>query len=80
MRIPDRPEIVSDFRAIRKETTAAGNIRFTAERGPGGHSDRFWAKALARHAAGHEGTATAPKAFPRQSSRQLARRNREVEA
>lgn len=51
MRIPDRAEIVSDFRAIRKETTSAGNIRFTAERGPGGHSDRFWAKALARHAA-----------------------------
>lgn len=80
MRIPDRPEVVSDFRAIRKETTAAGNIRFTAERGPGGHSDRFWAKALARHAAAQAAPATAPHAWSRQTARQLARRERSVEA
>ena len=36
----------------KKETTAAGNLRFTADRGRSGHSDRFWALALARHAAG----------------------------
>jgi phage FluMu gp28-like protein len=51
IRIPDQPEVVADFRAIRKETTSAGNIRFTAERNSTGHADRFWAKALARHAA-----------------------------
>jgi propionyl-CoA synthetase len=39
------------FRAIKKETTAAGNIRFTADRGKNGHADRFWAKALSQHAA-----------------------------
>jgi phage FluMu gp28-like protein len=50
LRIPDDPAVVSDFRAIRKETTAAGNIRFTAERTEGGHADRFWAAALALHA------------------------------
>jgi len=50
-RLPDDPFIVSDFRSIRKETTAAGNIRFTAEANETGHADRFWAKALARHAA-----------------------------
>lgn len=50
-RIPDDPKIVSAFRAIRKETTAAGNIRFTAERTEGGHADEFWAWALALHAA-----------------------------
>ena len=50
IRIPDMPEIVSDFRAIRKETTSAGNIRFTAERSEAGHSDRFWGAALALHA------------------------------
>lgn len=50
-RLPDDPFVVSDFRAIRKETTAAGNIRFTAEANETGHADRFWAKALARHAA-----------------------------
>lgn len=51
LRIPDDPDIFADFRAIRKTTTAAGNIRFEGERGANGHSDRFWAAALARHAA-----------------------------
>lgn len=50
-RIPDDRLITADFRAIRKETTAAGNIRFVAERSEAGHSDRFWAWALALHAA-----------------------------
>jgi phage FluMu gp28-like protein len=58
-RLPDDDKIVSDFRAIKKETTAAGNIRFTADRGKNGHADRFWAKALAHHAGktatGHTG-------------------------
>lgn len=52
LRLPARPEIRSDLRAIRKETTAAGNLRFTADRGRNGHADRFWALALALHAAG----------------------------
>lgn len=82
MRIPARPEVVADFRAIRKETTAAGNIRFTAERNATGHADRFWAKALARHAAkagppGTFGRITRPNRF----SRGIAlRRNREAVA
>lgn len=50
-RIPDQPDVISHFRAIRKETTAAGNVRFAAEANEGGHADIFWAKALARHAA-----------------------------
>ncbi len=41
----------SDIRAIRKETTAAGNVRFAADRGKNGHADRFWGLALATHAA-----------------------------
>lgn len=52
LRIPFRPEIRADLRAVTKETTAAGNIRFTAERSENGHADRFWALALAIHAAG----------------------------
>jgi len=51
VRIPNRDKIRSDLRAIKKETTASGNIRFTADRGANGHSDRFWALALALHAA-----------------------------
>ena len=50
VRIPNSNKIRSDLRAIRKETTAAGNIRFVAERGTNGHADRFWALALALHA------------------------------
>ncbi len=50
-RIPNEPNLRADLRAIKKETTAAGNIRFTADRGKNGHADRFWALALAIHAA-----------------------------
>ncbi len=57
VRIPSAPQIRADLRAIRKETTAAGNIRFTADRGKNGHSDRFWALALALHAAKSPGLA-----------------------
>jgi phage FluMu gp28-like protein len=40
----------SDLRGIKKETTASGNIRFVGE-AEDSHCDRFWAKALALHAA-----------------------------
>lgn len=50
VRIPNDQLIRSDLRAIKKETTASGNIRFTADRGKNGHADRFWALALALHA------------------------------
>ena len=52
IRIPSDAKLRSDLRAIKKETTAAGNIRFSADRGENGHSDRFWAGALAVHARG----------------------------
>lgn len=54
LRIPRSDAIRADLRSIRKTTTAAGNIRFEADRGPGGHADRFWALALALHAASGE--------------------------
>lgn len=54
IRIPFDQKLRSDLRAIRKETTAAGNIRFAADRSEDGHSDRFWALALALHAAGND--------------------------
>jgi len=50
LRIPADRHIRSDLRGIKKETTAAGHVRFTADRGKNGHSDRFWALALALHA------------------------------
>jgi phage FluMu gp28-like protein len=50
IRIPESKELRADLRAIKKDTTASGNIRFTADRGTNGHADRFWAGALAVHA------------------------------
>ena len=56
LRIPYDRVIRADLRSVTKQTTAAGNIRFTAERTPDGHADRFWALALAVHAAGSKNT------------------------
>jgi phage FluMu gp28-like protein len=50
VRVPNDKLVRADLRAIKKETTASGNIRFTADRGKNGHADRFWALALAMHA------------------------------
>ena len=61
-RIPDDPKILASHRAVRKETTAAGNIRFVAESTDAGHADDFWAHALALHAGK---TAEIPGAFSR---------------
>jgi phage FluMu gp28-like protein len=60
LRIPDDPTIRADLRKVQKVTTAAGNIRFVAESAPDGHADRFWALALAIHAASNP---TAPFEF-----------------
>jgi phage FluMu gp28-like protein len=51
VRIPQAREIRDDLHKIRKTTTAAGNIRFEADRDDAGHADRFWALALGLHAA-----------------------------
>lgn len=60
LRIPFSGAIRADLRSITKQTTASGNIRFTAERTPDGHADHFWALALALHAASRP---TAPIEF-----------------
>lgn len=51
LRIPHDPKIRSDLRQVTKQVTAAGNIRFAAERTVDGHADHFWALGLAIHAA-----------------------------
>ncbi|MGB9602533.1 MAG: terminase large subunit domain-containing protein [Limisphaerales bacterium] len=51
IRIPNDPKVISDIRAIKKIVTMSGNLRFDSERGTQGHADRFWALALAVHAA-----------------------------
>jgi phage FluMu gp28-like protein len=51
LRIPADKHLRADLRAIKKTATAAGHLRFAADHGPDGHADRFWALALALHAA-----------------------------
>lgn len=53
IRIPYDQKVHADFRMIRKEITAAGNTRFVGEKTSttDSHADRFWAAALALHAA-----------------------------
>lgn len=49
--LPDSREIRRAFSAVKKFVTVSGNVRFDAERTEAGHSDEFWAKALADLAA-----------------------------
>jgi phage FluMu gp28-like protein len=70
IRIPYDDKIRADLRAIKKTTTGAGNLRFDSDRSEDGHSDRFWALALAIHAAGAGGPMAAwggsdPERMPR---------------
>jgi phage FluMu gp28-like protein len=51
LRVPGDKFVRSDLHSLRKEVTASGNVRFTGERTQNGHADRFWALALALHAA-----------------------------
>ncbi len=56
--LPERHDIREDFHSIQKFMTAAGNVRYDSaktDNGVIGHADRFWAAALAVHAA--KGTA-----------------------
>jgi phage FluMu gp28-like protein len=50
VKIPSNDGIRADLRAVKREYTFAGNVRFSAERSERGHADRFWALALALHA------------------------------
>jgi phage FluMu gp28-like protein len=51
IRYPRDERLRADLRGVKKEVTAAGNVRFEGETGDS-HCDRFWAKALAVHASG----------------------------
>lgn len=68
LRIPYDPQVRADLRAVTKLTTSAGNIRFTAERTKDGHSDRFWALALAVHAGANPSGPVNVASRPRRNS------------
>ncbi len=52
IRIPACREIRDDWHAMRRLIGSGGVVRFEADRGVMGHSDRFWAAGLAVRAAG----------------------------
>ena len=54
VRTPAEDAVREDLHSVRKYVTAAGNIRFDVEESDAtdSHADRFWALALAYHAAG----------------------------
>ena len=54
IRIPVDEQIRNDLHSVRKTVTSAGNVRLDAPREDGSHADRFWAAALACHAAAEE--------------------------
>jgi phage FluMu gp28-like protein len=49
--LPQSQALREDLHSIKKSTTSAGNIRFEVQGATDGHADRFWAGALAEHAA-----------------------------
>jgi phage FluMu gp28-like protein len=50
--VPAEHQVREDLHSVRRVTTAAGNVRFdVAASEAKGHADRFWAAALANHAA-----------------------------
>jgi phage FluMu gp28-like protein len=51
VRIPADAAVREDLHKVRRMVTAAHNVRLAAPRDPDGHADRFWALALACHAA-----------------------------
>lgn len=55
--IPADPDLRADLHSVKRVVTIAGNTRFDVERSEtDGHADRFWALALAVHAAKDTGT------------------------
>ncbi|MBB4122926.1 terminase large subunit domain-containing protein [Martelella radicis] len=71
LRIPYDKHVRSDLRSVTKQVSAAGNIRFTAERTPDGHADRFWGLALAIEAASGERAEYGYRSASRPSARPL---------
>jgi phage FluMu gp28-like protein len=51
IRIPVDEAIRNDWHSVRRSVTVVGAARYAADRGPGGHADRFWAACLAVRAA-----------------------------
>ena len=69
VRVPVDQVIREDLHSVRRIVTSANNIRFDAERDQQSHADRFWALALALHAATNaRGPIEAKRVSPGRSS------------
>lgn len=53
VRIPADDRVRNDWHSVQRTVTGSGHFRLTAPRREGSHADRFWAAALALHAAGN---------------------------
>jgi phage FluMu gp28-like protein len=51
IRIPPDDRIRNDWHSLQRSMSESGNFRLSAPRVEGSHADRFWAAALALHAA-----------------------------
>jgi len=51
IRIPSDERIRNDWHSVERTVSESGHFRLAASRGKYGHADRFWAAALAIHAA-----------------------------
>ena len=60
VRVPADVEVREDLHKVRRTVTAAHHVRLAAPRDADGHADRFWALALACHAAEQSPTVTMP--------------------
>jgi phage FluMu gp28-like protein len=74
IRIPTDAVIREDLHKTRKTTTAAGNVRLEADSDDAGHADRFWALALAVHAAKESTSPFAPTVFDSPVGRSVSSR------
>jgi phage FluMu gp28-like protein len=71
LRIPEYAALRRDLNAVKRVVTAAGNIRFDAERTEEGHADRFWALALSLQASGRAPRAVAAGALDESEWREV---------
>ncbi len=65
--IPAHRDLMQQVHSVKRIVTAAGNIRFDSEHDEKHHADKFWALALAMHAA-LSGTASAQILIPTEIS------------
>ena len=73
MTIPQDKRIRRDWHSVERTVTESGHFRLAAPRREGSHADRFWAAALAVHAADVGGGAVemmqaSPLRFARQGT------------